>query len=621
MTQIIYTDRSRSQSYLRCKRQRFLEYESGPTGKGIVPKKRSIHLVIGLAFHAGAEILLHASSTWLTDYPDQNLEDLFVRTRGGVDGKTVARQIEDAAVVAALQQLHLWAEAGIELDVQEQPEPGASANPLAGLPASSPTPLQQTQESAIIIDFADGTITSDTDMFAPTYPAAYTPQTEEEKKLADVDLSMEANLAQATGVDEYLKKELAALVEGMVRAYARRRLKPLLEEFEVLEVEREGSWKLGDIPLTKNIDDLCAHCNYPRNDHHYRGGISNGICYRFEESREAQELFWMSRHDGLLLERSTNQLYLLSYKTTGSWDRRKKQDAEIDMQGLSEAVDVEKRLYEAWLFLKDNSEIALTLANGTAQNPAFSRDTMDRADKCINERVSLRIAQWLSTLPAPPKILGVRYEYILKGTRRQDKKDPLLPGRYVQESPLIRAYLSGGITSEDLRWAPNYEWHSLEGKQRRVDYRSWRKAAVWEHMPVAKWIQMLDEGEYWPGKGEDFDEHGQATDVLADQFIPPVIVYRNDDDMRDWLEQVEAQEVGVALAASEVRHAKDEGETRSLLNRHFPQTRTACCWPGPCAFMKICYGGEDIRRDPLAHSDLYQIREANHPIEMAGGGG
>ena len=39
--------------------------------------------------------------------------------------------------------------------------------------------------------------------------------------------------------EAYLMAEQSALVEGMVRAYARRRLRPLLEEFEVLEVERE----------------------------------------------------------------------------------------------------------------------------------------------------------------------------------------------------------------------------------------------------------------------------------------------------------------------------------------------------------------------------------------------
>lgn len=34
-----------------------------------------------------------------------------------------------------------------------------------------------------------------------------------------------------------------------------------------------------------------------------------------------------------------------------------------------------------------------------------------------------------------------------------------------------------------------------------------------------------------------------------------------------------------------------------------------------CAYSKVCYGGEDIRRDPLA-SGLYKIRSVNHPQEL-----
>ena len=45
-----------------------------------------------------------------------------------------------------------------------------------------------------------------------------------------------------TDYDRYLYAEQSALVEAIVRAYARRRLRPLLEQFTVLEVEREGEW-------------------------------------------------------------------------------------------------------------------------------------------------------------------------------------------------------------------------------------------------------------------------------------------------------------------------------------------------------------------------------------------
>lgn len=88
--------------------------------------------------------------------------------------------------------------------------------------------------------------------------------------------------------------------------------------------------------------------------------------------------------------------------------------------------------------------------------------------------------------------------------------------------------------------------------------------------------------------------------------------------MRDLVEQMEAQEVRVAQAVAMVAGATDEGERRSLLNQYFAQSRKACSYPSECSYTKICYGGEQIRRDPLG-SGLYVIRELNHPQEGQGG--
>ena len=72
-----------------------------------------------------------------------------------------------------------------------------------------------------------------------------------------------------------------------------------------------------------------------------------------------------------------------------------------------------------------------------------------------------------------------------------------------------------------------------------------------------------------------------------------------------------AEGTAAVMAATE-----DEGERRHLLNVHFPMSRRACSYPSECAMTKICYGGDDIRRDPLA-SALYRVREVNHPQESA----
>jgi hypothetical protein len=92
-------------------------------------------------------------------------------------------------------------------------------------------------------------------------------------------------------------------------------------------------------------------------------------------------------------------------------------------------------------------------------------------------------------------------------------------------------------------------------------------------------------------------------------------VFRQEDDLRDWIEQVESQEVQVVKDAERVNAATDEDERRHLLNILFPQTRRACEYPGSCNFINLCFGSADIRKDPIA-SGKYRPRVANHPQEV-----
>jgi hypothetical protein len=129
---------------------------------------------------------------------------------------------------------------------------------------------------------------------------------------------------------------------------------------------------------------------------------------------------------------------------------------------------------------------------------------------------------------------------------------------------------------------------------------------VWEHTTVGAWIDLLDAGTVQPEA---------RCDILAEQLIPPVLVYRGDDDLRDMIEQVEAQETQVQRDLSYVAQAADESERRSRLNQRFSQSRSACSFPGECSYVPICYGGTDIRRAPM-ESGKYKVRVPNHPEEL-----
>jgi len=98
-------------------------------------------------------------------------------------------------------------------------------------------------------------------------------------------------------------------------------------------------------------------------------------------------------------------------------------------------------------------------------------------------------------------------------------------------------------------------------------------------------------------------------------FPAPMVIFRQDDDLRDWIEQTEAQEVRVAEAIAQISVAEDEGEKRHLLNVLMPMSRRACSYPTECAFAStVCYASSEAHRDPLA-TGRFKLRVPNHAAE------
>lgn len=646
ISQIIYTSRTPYQAYGRCKRLRWLSTHEGggEEGKvgGLEPKRKSIHLVVGSAVHAGTEVLLREGQEALEIVDGIDLaEKLHCLFDYKVDdgGPTAARMIEDRAVVAALDDLAKEFGEGVEPDPDEVAGgAGGGGKQLDGgagpvIDFAGLVPGQAVSSSGLDSMDSPIVITFDGMDFGGLVQQAGDANVGQEAQQQQSELGSGQMLSGLVGSgagaastyqsdSDYLREELSALVEGMVRAWARRKWKGLLEQFEVLEVEREGEWKLAswrnadryhDFPswadrsqigrVKPPLGETCRAC----------GEQCCITTVYYCPAKKETEIHFLSRHDGLLLERATGFLYLQSFKTTGSWDRRKELDAAVDMQGLSEAIDVEKRFAEAWEIIRaENSKISIV------SHDAGSGIVL-RTDR-INELVSPRIAQWLATLPDSPRILGVRYEYLLKGSRKKDKKDAMNPDRYVQESVLCRAWKQEGITSDERRWAWTYDWQDETGKGRRLDYRSWQKAAVWKSMKIADWIDLLDQGKVQEGA---LNEQGEAMDALAGQFVPVLIQYRNRDETLDLLEQMEAQEVQIARDVEEVRRAeREEGYAgkRTALNRLFGQNRQACSYPGVCQYRTtatqagFCFGAADPFHDPVV-LERFQERRPNHPKE------
>jgi len=591
MTTRIYTDRSRIQTSDRCKRRRFLEYHQD--GTGIVPARTPLPLAVGIAVHEGLATLLTLASTWLISHPIADVGLLFA--------DPIIRIFEDEAVTDALTEFSQHA-AALDLDATESA-------------AMQPTPAADVFQQQAIAQA--------------------------------IDLGMDAVLIEGLArdpavarseFDRYLAAEQSALVEALVRAYARRRLRPLLEQFEVLEVEREGEWQLSEwtgASSIPNLTDLCPRCHVGVDDDRdgncaYCAHMSDAEAATIRTGREKYELWFMSRPDALLRERQSNELYLLSYKTTATWDVRKARDIEHDMQGLSEGVEVERRLGEWWQVLHHPMYLA-TECNPPVQIP---EDTSD---------IGERMADFLRSLPVPPRIHAIRYEFLLKGYRAEDKELSARLGitAWTQRSHLVRQYVAtsvpkkgdGGYRVGDVCWSWEF-YRPEDDKDSKIAWQNWHSREVWDapgRVTIKDWIDQLDASELLMS-GEDstvglqprilgWKSPAQAMGVtkehpLDEVFVPPVTVWRSDDDLRDWVESTEAQERRVAEAVALVNAATDPGERRSLMNIHFPMNRSACSYPSECWAVKICYAGAEMKADPLTvGAGMFKRRVPNHPAE------
>lgn len=559
-----YTDRSRIVTHQRCDRRRFLEYEEGPRGMGIQPSRTALPLLVGGAVHAGLAELLSGTQSMINASPI-----------GAFDWMADGARIEEAAVAAALAEFNRSATA-IELDHSEQ----QAMQPTQAAQAFNEQVIAQARELGMPLDgLGEG-------------------------------VAREQALSE---FDRYLRAEQQALVEGLVRAYSRRRLQPLLEQFEVLEVEREGSWKLSEWQRTNDPVDVLT------ND---RGLIPY---------KENVELWFMSRPDALLRERQSNELYLLSYKTTGAWDTRKARDIEHDMQGLSEGVEVERRLGEWWHIVRDHEQ--------------RFKDTRKPTTTYHDSELTDAIWKYLSALSAPPRIHAIRYEFLLKGYRDEDRELTARLGMtvYSQRSHLVRQYVAtstpkkgdAGYKVGDVAWSWDF-YRPEDDKDSKLAWQNWQGRPAFEQDGgVRAWIDALDQSEILMS-GEDstvgleprvlgWKSPAQAMGVTREHpldsvFVPPVTVWRSDDELRDWVEEVEHQEREAAVHADEVRAATDPGERRHLLNIYFPKIRSACQWPSLCPFARervgICWGGAEIQNDPIGvGAGEYKERTPNHPIE------
>jgi hypothetical protein len=359
----------------------------------------------------------------------------------------------------------------------------------------------------------------------------------------------------------YVADEQLALVEGMLRMYSKKGLGELMDQYRVLEVERDECW--------------------------------TGFA---KVSAQDSSIDMQARADGLLQERSTGDLYVLSFKTAAGWDYRKDNDARHDIQGLSEAAVIERRLRKDWQDIQDT------------KRP--NEMTFAMVDQCKSEVKSY--VEWLSKFADPPRIMGIQMVHLIKGRREAQGEDG--GGPYITQSHLLRGWYKEGITEREYAW--RYKWTGPDvwadsGRPKgHMLGKGWVRFDVFKEFDggVSAWVEMISSGIVQPDAG----------DPIESTYKQPLPYFRQDQDMQDWIEQTQAAEARVTATMIELertRVTQPASEFRHTLNVLSQQNKGSCDWPSKCQFQEICFGDESMLTNPCG-TGLYERRVPHHQAEL-----
>ena len=198
---------------------------------------------------------------------------------------------------------------------------------------------------------------------------------------------------------------------------------------------------------------------------------------------------------------------------------------------------------------------------------------------------------------------AVKMDYLIKGKRRSTKdKSTGLKRRY-QDSFLVHPWkMDTGLTQD---YAIKYSWLDEVGKEHRLG-KNWQRCNIWEDGFTPKeWVEHLMNGE---------------MEALENIVVTPPLYYRNEEDVRDWLEQNTKQEEDIHENVKYLKHLDSSlpgpresnvGLYRTTLNKYFPYRRESCFqYGGFCDYVDICWNGVKTT------SSLYEARTPHHELEL-----
>lgn len=349
--------------------------------------------------------------------------------------------------------------------------------------------------------------------------------------------------------------EQMSLIEALISAFAAYRLPTFLEQYEVLEVEKEEIY-----------EDF------------------------------SQTVIWLGKADGLLRNKLTNELVVLSIKTASQYlEDLTLRNILHDMQGVSEIACIQNRIESYYPI----AEYLITNQEYQIERFAKAANVPDGLLNYIKEQCKIE-PYFLSRYNSRFKIRKVQYEYLIKGQRRKDTD-----GFYRTQNTLIHplkkdpmTYFSAQLDSYEIE--DEYKWLLGAGKTPK----NWSKINIWEDVGVDNWIQMLAEGKIQPEEGNAFQNFIKTPDV----------VNRTDEEIEEWKISTSYLEETIATNLNLINIA-DESWRLETIQRFFPKNTQSChnYYGGDCVFVDVCHGNQSIEEG--LENGLYQIRTSHHELE------
>lgn len=357
-----------------------------------------------------------------------------------------------------------------------------------------------------------------------------------------------------TEAAEYVYYEQASLGEALIRGYFYAGLPKLLEEYNILETEYDEQ------------------------------------AYFTDRTVPGFGLRWGIRTDGLLQDKTTGDLVVLSLKTKKEWRKGDENKCKRDMQGYTELHAVEQRIQRWHGILEGNRE-------------AVTHEPREHAAKATGVPVWY-IKRFLEG--HEPFVFGVKMEFALKGWRGESPKGS---GQYKFNNPLIRPWRKANEFSDD-EYAVKYEFQDENGGGHRLG-KGWNQINIWDQgqMGVKDWVEYCVNNRiqnFAPGF------------TLQDRFVFPSLMMRNPVDMDRKIRQIVTQEYQVHVGREAALQALREGnipEFNDALDIYFHQQQDFPHDCSYCSYEAICFGaGDEYRINPLAHPK-YVRRTPNHVTE------